>query len=175
MSESLDRDIAAKFEGKPDSYLVRRMERAADFAYDDESYELDRRLKLTGLAWRWAQRNGRDVVMIYEPQPTDEELIYQELARAAEAGDGISDAGARVIASQFHDGQTSALYSLASTGALDRDELERELATNRREYHDNPRVLAWLDALDAYVTHRDESETVAGWSDLWLRKPHASD
>jgi hypothetical protein len=71
MTESLDRVIAAKFEGKPDSYLIRRMETAPDFGYDDESYELDRRLKLAGLAWKWSQKYGRDVVVIYTPEPLE--------------------------------------------------------------------------------------------------------
>lgn len=80
MSESLDRIISEKFEGKPDSYLVRRMETAPDFGYDDESYELDRRLKLVGKAWKWSQKYGRDVVVIYEPEepeiPSTVELGY---------------------------------------------------------------------------------------------------
>jgi hypothetical protein len=33
--------------------LVARMNRATDFGYDDESEELDRRLRDTGRAWRW--------------------------------------------------------------------------------------------------------------------------
>lgn len=66
MSESLDHAIAAKFEGKPDSCLVRRIETAPDFGYDDEEYELNRRLKLAGLAWKWSQKYGRDVVVIYQ-------------------------------------------------------------------------------------------------------------
>lgn len=71
MSEALDRAIEEKFQGKPDGYLVRRMETAPDFAYDDEEYELNRRLALVGKAWRWSQKYGRDVVVIYEPERSE--------------------------------------------------------------------------------------------------------
>lgn len=73
MSESLDRAVEEKFQGKPDSYLIRRMETAADFGYDDEQCELNRRLYLSGLAWKWSQKYGRDVVVIYTPEQADEE------------------------------------------------------------------------------------------------------
>lgn len=66
VSESLDRDLEEKFDGKPDNYLIRRIETAPDFGYDDEEYELNRRLKLAGLAWKWSQKYGRDVVVIYQ-------------------------------------------------------------------------------------------------------------
>ena len=68
MSESLDRIISEKFEGRPDSYLVRRIETAPDFRADDEQYELNRRLTLVGKAWKYAQKYGRDVVVIYTPE-----------------------------------------------------------------------------------------------------------
>lgn len=35
--------------------LVARMNRATDFGYDDESEELDRRLRDTARAWRWTR------------------------------------------------------------------------------------------------------------------------
>lgn len=73
MSEPLDRIIAEKFEGKPDSYLTRRIETAPDFGYDDEEYELNRRLTLVGKAWKWSQKYGRDVVLIYELETAREE------------------------------------------------------------------------------------------------------
>lgn len=44
------------------------MNHAPDFGYDDEEVELTRRLKLGGLAWRWAQLNGKDVVEVYQPE-----------------------------------------------------------------------------------------------------------
>lgn len=168
MSESLDDAIKAKFEGRPDSYLIRRMEHAPDFGSDDEEYELSRRTSLAGLAWKWSQKYGRDVVEIYAPTPTDDERIDQEIARAQSAGEGISDAAARVIASQLHGGQSSAFYSLASTGYINEDELPGEIARNRREFQDNPQVLTWLDHLERYVMHRESTEAVEAWSERWL-------
>lgn len=54
MSESLDRAVEAKFSGVSDAALIRKIERAPDFSYDDEEYELNRRLALVGMAWRWS-------------------------------------------------------------------------------------------------------------------------
>jgi len=68
VSERLDRILEDQFKGTSDAELIRRMEHAPDFGYDDEEYELNRRLKLGGLAWRWAQFNGRDRVEVYEPE-----------------------------------------------------------------------------------------------------------
>ena len=65
MTESLDDSIRAKFEGVSNEGLIHRMERANDFGYDDEEYELSRRLKLGGQAWRWTQWGDRDRVLIY--------------------------------------------------------------------------------------------------------------
>jgi len=66
--ESLDEVIRAKFQGKSDAYLIRRMEQASDFGYDDESYELTRRLAINGLSWRWKQIQGKDKVEIYKAE-----------------------------------------------------------------------------------------------------------
>jgi len=68
MSDSLDRAIEAKFQGVSDQALIRKMERAPDFGYDDEAYELNRRLTLVGMAWKWSQKYGRDVVVVYTPE-----------------------------------------------------------------------------------------------------------
>lgn len=68
MVESLDEAIRAKFYGQSDAQLIRRIERAPDFGYDDEAYELNRRLTLVGMAWKWSQKYGRDVVVVYTPE-----------------------------------------------------------------------------------------------------------
>lgn len=73
MNHSLDSSIEAKFQGVSDQALIRKMERAPDFGYDDEAYELNRRLTLVGMAWKWSQKYGRDVVVVYEP--SDDEII----------------------------------------------------------------------------------------------------
>lgn len=64
MSESLDRTLEEHFRGKPDSELIRRMETAPDFGYDDEEYELNRRLGARALTWKW----DGDRVVIYSPE-----------------------------------------------------------------------------------------------------------
>ena len=71
MSDSLDSAIEAKFHGVSDAGLIRKIERAPDFGYDDEAYELSRRLSLVGMAWKWSQKYGRDVVVTYTPEPLE--------------------------------------------------------------------------------------------------------
>lgn len=53
----LEQIIKAKFEGKPNSYLTGRMNRAGDFNYDDEAHELSRRLKKANKSWIWSTKN----------------------------------------------------------------------------------------------------------------------
>lgn len=67
MSEHLDQILSDHFSGTTDAALIRRMEQADDFRYDDESYELSRRLKLGGQAWRWAVIDGKERVEVYTP------------------------------------------------------------------------------------------------------------
>lgn len=55
------------YSGLSDAQLIRRMENAEDFGYDDEEVELSRRLKLGGLAWRWSGDFFRPNVEIYKP------------------------------------------------------------------------------------------------------------
>lgn len=59
--------IADEFAHLNDMELIRRIERAPDFGYDDEEYELNRRLGAVGLTWRW---HG-DRVKVYDPEQTD--------------------------------------------------------------------------------------------------------
>ncbi|PPG60278.1 hypothetical protein [Rathayibacter sp. AY1C5] len=73
MDSDLEHSIAAKFAGTSDQALVRRMERAEDFGYDDESVELTHRLKLGGLAWKWANVDVREKVQIYKEEEARDE------------------------------------------------------------------------------------------------------
>lgn len=82
----------------------------------------------------------------------------------------ISDGQTRRIASEWHGGMSSALYSLASSGAIDldrvRDEISRELwqldvGEARRE----------LLALDKYVRTVGARPAQSGWSRLWDDSP----
>jgi len=102
-----------------------------------------------------------------QPEPiSGDELTIQLGIEAARAEDReVTDTVARAIATQLHDGQGSALYSLASTGGLEHERLEAEL----HELHQsqNPRTLAWASVLGTYALHREHRGPVDGWHDLW--------
>jgi len=82
----------------------------------------------------------------------------------------ISDGQARRIASESHGGMSSALYSLASSGAIDldrtRDEISRELWQL-----DVGEVRRELLALDKYVRTASARPVQSGWSRLWDDSP----
>ena len=99
---------------------------------------------------------------------SDEELINQALSAAIEGHEVIPDAAARMIASQLHGGQTSALYSLASSGAIDGERLAHELGAIFFDDDIEPDVLAWVLALRDYLTARQSHEPVKGWHKLWI-------
>jgi hypothetical protein len=84
--------------------------------------------------------------------------------------DMITDSQARRIAAEWHGGQASALYALASSGAVDadavRNEISRDIVTlevgvARRD----------LLALDTYVRHAGERGRQEGWARLWDETP----
>lgn len=108
-----------------------------------------------------------------QPRFTDEELVEMAIARAVEAKQPIDDATARVIASMIHSGQTSAMYSLSSTGYLAPRHLELEMRVEQRfaEHNDAPEISRWIDQLRTYVEGRESHEAVEGWSSLWLEQP----
>lgn len=64
-ANDLEAQIKEKFAGLTDDALIRRMNAAPDFGYDDEAYELNRRLGAVGLTWRWSRQNK---VLIYDPE-----------------------------------------------------------------------------------------------------------
>ena len=76
MSESLDRELEAQYKGVPNAELMRRMQAAPDFGYDDYEYELSRRLSLVGLAWKWAGKYGSEHVEVYAPENESEVRGY---------------------------------------------------------------------------------------------------
>ncbi|MFF5990411.1 hypothetical protein [Prauserella flavalba] len=82
----------------------------------------------------------------------------------------ISDGQARRIASEWHGGMSSALYSLASSGAIDldrvRDEISRELWKL-----DVGEVRRELLALDKYVRTTGARPAQSGWARLWDDSP----
>lgn len=164
----LENEIQAKFAHLSDERLMNRMNRAEDFGYDDEEVELTRRLKLGGLAWRWADINGREQVEVYKPSPSDEELVNRAITEAREADTEIPDTAARVIASQLHGGQFTALYSLASTGFIDEDRLPGELVAIYNDPETEPQVKEWVNWIGTYALNRADKGAVEGWSKLWL-------
>jgi hypothetical protein len=74
----------------------------------------------------------------------------------------IDDGTARRIASQFHSGQSSALYSLASSGTIDQEHVYRELGTEYEQQRD-PRVQEWINWLGTYCLRREAKGPVKGW------------
>lgn len=95
----------------------------------------------------------------------DKERIYYGITEALHHGRTIDHSTGRAIAEQLHSGQASALYALASSGAVV-EGLALELDTVRRDA--SVQLEPWLDALDEYVEARgDNQEAVEGWSALW--------
>jgi hypothetical protein len=99
---------------------------------------------------------------------SDSELIARECRTAVIERREISDACARVIASQWHNGQASLGYSFASTGAItDPSALWRELipdydALQRGSDRDAANMLG------TYLANAGIRGPVTGWSNLWL-------
>lgn len=63
----LEQAIRDKFKYYTNDALIERIERSEEFRYDDETVELNRRLLLGGLAWRWAGNK----VEVYEPEESE--------------------------------------------------------------------------------------------------------
>lgn len=79
----------------------------------------------------------------------------------------ITDGQARKIASDWHGGQSSPLYSLASTGAIVADVLDEIMADASSVGPENtPGQLDALLALIEYCTFEGPRGPVAGWSDI---------
>lgn len=95
-----------------------------------------------------------------EREAWDERVIREGIEAAVREGRSIDDRTARYIASQLHGGQASALYALASSGAVWPEVIE-ELG---RELDEQPAsVRAWNDSLAAYCALRGDRGPVDGW------------
>jgi hypothetical protein len=102
------------------------------------------------------------------PYESTDERIIREAADRYRHGPSITDLQARVVASAWHGGQSSALYSLASTGAI-RTDLGDEIRAciGHVPMQDGMSTdEAALHALRLYVENIGERGYVAGWSDL---------
>lgn len=82
----------------------------------------------------------------------------------------ISDGQARRIASNWHSGMSSALYSLASSGAVDLDRVRNEISRELRKL-DVGKVRRELLALDKYARTAGARPAQSGWSRLWDDSP----
>lgn len=95
---------------------------------------------------------------------SDEQAVMAELD--ALTGDAvISDACARVIASQWHSGQWSPLYALQSSGAIT-DGAAAEVS-DAGASTSVPAEQAALRELGRYIDHHGARGPVDGWSSLW--------
>lgn len=104
-----------------------------------------------------------------EPEPAataqdveswDERVIREGIEAAVREARPIDDRTARYIAGQLHGGQVSALYALASSGAV-LAEVFNEMDMGRAEQPEQVRV--WLASLTVYCAFRGESGPVARW------------
>jgi hypothetical protein len=99
-------------------------------------------------------------------QPTtDERVIAAGIWEARAEDREVADDIARKIAAQLHGGQATALYSFASTGAIqDYERLRDELVA---DYERQPeQVREWIDCLGTYALHTGERGPVEGWAGL---------
>ncbi len=98
-----------------------------------------------------------------EPSPTNIERviaagIWEARAEDAEVADDI----ARLIATQLHRGEGTALHRLATTGAIDNYELLRDELI--ADYNRLPeRRGEWVDMLGTYAIRAGERGPVEGW------------
>src|SRR6266542_2182975 len=90
----------------------------------------------------------------------DERVIREGIERTSQDGADIDDRTARYIASQLHEGQASALYSLASTGAI-AEEVHAELTRDFDQQDDQ--VKNWVNWLGTYCLNREWKGPVTGW------------
>jgi hypothetical protein len=75
----------------------------------------------------------------------------------------LCDLGARIVAGWWHGGQSSALYSLASCGAI-RSDCEAEILSDLGVVTDADSQ--YLAELSSYVADHGERGPQEGWSDL---------
>ena len=99
----------------------------------------------------------------YDQESPDERVIREGIERALREGTELDDHTARYIASQLHEGQATALYSLASTGAI-AEEVHDELT---RDFDQQPEhVQWWINWLGTYCLTREVKGPVPGWSEM---------
>jgi antirestriction protein len=96
-----------------------------------------------------------------DPVSLEMRVIHEGLMKAEREGVSIDDRTARLIAGQLHGGQTTAFYSLASCGAVDRDGIEREILATYEEASAVDK--RWYDHIDRYSIDHEGRGPVEGW------------
>lgn len=108
-----------------------------------------------------------------DPRFNDELAIWAGIEQAQAEERLIDDATARRIACQLHTGQSSAMYSLASSGAVDYDllsaEMRRETATEA-----DPDVRGMYASIGLYAESHAGRDSVAGWHELTTDTPEGT-
>lgn len=99
---------------------------------------------------------------------TDHDLIEVGITDANNARRSIDDLTTRIIATQLYSHFGSALYALASTGAVEIENLNRELDDlERQSTSDDEIPPSWVAALRRYVQSlRNDRGPVDHWSSL---------
>lgn len=99
-------------------------------------------------------------------QPSDDLLIDRGLDEAERYDRVIDDATARRASAQLHEGQASALYSLASCGAIDYEALDAEISRGREAPEVDERMKRLYRHLGSYAFHHAGRGPVEGWHQL---------
>lgn len=97
----------------------------------------------------------------------DDAYIEQAIREAEQEQRIVNDTTARMIASQHHGGQWSAMYSFSSCGAISLDALRDELAMSYAEHVTDEPERTKLDHLILYLLEHGDRGPVDGWSRLW--------
>ena len=111
---------------------------------------------------------------------TDDELIDLHIADMVQEQEAtnrlviLGHAAARMIASQYHDGQASHLYSFTSTGAVSVKVFEE--AHQQWLVTEDEKETSRLFYLTDYLAQRvqdgiEVGVPLEGWHTLWLRQP----
>lgn len=101
---------------------------------------------------------------------TDDDIIAAEIEKARDEQREVTDTVARMIASQYHDGQASAFYSFASSGAIDIPRMVDELLDSYRDPRSSDADKLKLDILGTYLQSapgvvNGTRGPITGWSE----------
>lgn len=97
------------------------------------------------------------------PESNEDRLIRLSIEDAQAEERPITHQAARLIAGRIHGGQRSAVYELASSGAIDVNGIMRELVLNHMLV---PALEPMYYAVARYVNHHGKRGRVEGWHEL---------